>query len=265
MIPHFLILGVQKGGTTWLSDVLYRLNGFQMGMGGKELRLLLYQWPSEWDQMPDADVRAAYQSRWAHPPHGLTFEATPGYIAHPQTADRVKRLGLSSRFVVTLRDPGERLQSLHHMWVRRRGVSPDFASHWARVLDLFRTEMARDPDDDMAWYRSCIAHPDRRLRGIAQTLYVIQLRYWASLFARERFYLTRTQDLNNPDEIMRIVRFCGNPDTTMGEVRAAMRHPIPNKSDQSPYPRDALQPFADFFAPYTQALYDEFGVDLRES
>lgn len=263
MIPHFLILGVQKGGTTELTQILRHLDGFQRAAKRKELRLLLAQWPAEWDHMSDEDVLAAYQSHWERPFHGLTFEASPGYISHPKAADRVKRLGLNSRFVITLREPVSRMESLHKMWVRDRGVNPDFTAYFDGALDLFRAEMARDPDDDMAWYRRCIGYPDPRIRAIAQTLYVLQLRYWYALFPEDRFYLTRTQDLSDPNKIMRIVRFCGNPNTTMDDVHRALDRPTANKSDKAPYPREILQPFAEFFAPYTQALYDEFDVDLR--
>lgn len=262
MIPHFLILGVQKGSTTWLSNVLRHLDGFQMA-SGKELRLLMRRWPAEWDHLPDAEVMAAYQSHWERPIHGLTFEASPGYIAYPKAAERAKRLGLNNRFIATLREPVSRMESLHKMRVKGRGVDPDFNRYFDGALDLFRAEMAQDPGDEMAWYRRCIDHADLRLRPIAQTLYVLQLRYWHGLFPKDSFCLTRTQDLNDPDEIMRIVRFCGNANTTMDEIHQVMRLPIPNKSTRPPYPREIMQPFADFFAPYTQALYDEFGVDLR--
>jgi hypothetical protein len=258
--PHFLILGAQKAGTTWLTSVLNSLDTFQKSRK-KETRFLFANWRPEYDQMPTEDVLNLYQENWDLPPTGITFEASPGYVAHPEVIHRIKNLGLSPKFVILLRDPVQRLISLHHMWERNRGLSAGFEEHWRGALD----QVVRKRDevqDENAWYRSIKTGPNASVKGIAHGLYLFQLRAWVSAFGPDSFFITKTSRISDPNELLSLVRFCGDETSSFEDVQKALKIEVSNRSLAAPPPETELVPFRGFFEPYNKKLMEEFGVDL---
>lgn len=258
--PNFLILGAQKAGTTWLADVLDSLQEFQKSRV-KETRFLFANWRQEYEQMPTEDVLRLYQENWDLQPSGITFEASPGYIAHPEVIDRIRRLGLSPKFVIILRDPVQRLVSLHQMWGRNRGLSESFLDHWQSALNqvIRRREETQDEAD---WYRSIKSGADDRIKGIAQGLFLFQLRAWLAAFGPENFFITKTSRISDPDELLRLVRFCGGNTSSMTDIEQVSKLAVGNRSTALPPPEPELTPFREFYKPYNKKLLEEFGVDL---
>lgn len=258
--PHFLILGAQKAGTTWLTFVLNSLDAFQKSRQ-KETRFLFANWRPEYAEMPTEDVLDLYQENWDLPPEGITFEASPGYVAHPEVIQRIKKLGLSPRFVIVLRDPVQRLVSLHHMWERNRGLSAGFEEYWLESLGHVVRQREKIQDEN-EWYRSIKIGPDKRVRGIAHGLFLFQLRAWVSAFGPENFFITKTSRISDPNELLKLARFCGDEKSSFEDIKEALKIEVGNRSLAPPPPETELIPFQEFFGPYNKKLLEEFGVDL---
>ena len=138
MLPDFLLVGVQKGGTTSLYAYLAQHPDVR-GVGAKELFYF--------------DRRYASGESWYRcwfPTHGamrrareragtrtvLTGEATTSYLDHPAVPARAAALVPGAKVVAVLRDPAERAVS-HYFHNRRKGREP------LAMLDAFRAEAER--------------------------------------------------------------------------------------------------------------------------
>ena len=142
-LPHFLIIGAQKAGTTWLAR---RLGGHpQVFLPRGEVHFF----DVEANYARGADW---YREQFAGAAPGQTVgEKTPDYLwvnrpprAEPApTARRIRDLLPEARLIVTLRDPVARAVSAlgHHVWLRRFPPSApagevffgryrDRAEHW---------------------------------------------------------------------------------------------------------------------------------------
>ena len=132
-VVDFMIVGVQKGGTTALAEFLSQHP--QIGMARpKEVHLFDAE-----DYAPDAPPAAIderYRGHFAHCPDvRLRGEATPIYLFLPEVAAQLKRYNPALKLIVLLRDPVQRTLSTHRMQ-RTRGREPLpfalalLAEHW---------------------------------------------------------------------------------------------------------------------------------------
>lgn len=113
-LPHFLIIGSQKAGTTTLYHVLRQHPQLYLPPR-KELNFFFHE---------DLYRRgSAYYERFfdGAAPGQLCGEASPGYICHPQAAERIFRLLPNVKLILTVREPIARAYSQY--WDNRRHLS----------------------------------------------------------------------------------------------------------------------------------------------
>lgn len=167
-VVDFMIIGVQKGGTTALTEFLSQHP--QIGMARpKEVHLFDAE-----DYAVDAPLAAIderYRGHFAHCPDArLRGEATPIYLFLPEVAAQLKRYNPALKLIVLLRDPVQRALSTHRMQ-RARGREPlPFAL--ALLCERWRLRRDKAPRGQ----RSAMREHAYRRRG----LYAEQL---ANLFA----------------------------------------------------------------------------------
>ncbi|XP_051819969.1 heparan sulfate glucosamine 3-O-sulfotransferase 1 [Antechinus flavipes] len=102
-LPQTIIIGVRKGGTRALLEML----SLHPGIAAAESEVHFFDWEDhygnglEWylSQMP-------YSS-----PHQLTVEKTPAYFTSSKVPERVYNMNPSIRLLLILRDPSERVLS----------------------------------------------------------------------------------------------------------------------------------------------------------
>ena len=177
MLPNFLIIGVQKGATTWLANSLARhpdifippqkeLHFFH---GHFDRGLSWYQ-----AQFDDWTGQAA------------VGEATPGYIYYPEVPSRIRQtLGPDIKLIVSLRHPVDRAYSAFWMFLSR-GIIPLEAD-----------------------FSTCF-YGDRH--GLRQRgYYAVQLRRYLDHFPRQNFLILIYEELkqDNRQTLERCFEFLG--------------------------------------------------------
>jgi hypothetical protein len=121
MLPNFIIIGSQKAGTTSLYQVLKQHPEIFMPEK-KELNFFFHD--AEYAKGGDS-----YRAYFDPAPASAKAigEASPGYICHPQSPERIHALVPDARLILTVRNPIERAYSQY--WDNRRSLSETLTFH----------------------------------------------------------------------------------------------------------------------------------------
>ena len=235
-LPDLVIAGAQKGGTTFLYQELVRHPGVAPALT-KEIHFFDDHWARGLDW---------YRGFFAAD-HGLTVEASPGYVFHPWALERLASAAPAARVVLLLRDPVARAHS-HHQHEVRLGYESclSFEEALAHEEDRLAGEWERLTRDPLA--RSyALRHHSYRARGE----YLDQVLRAEALLAREQLLILRSEDLfRDPKAVLHAVQsFAGlEPWTPPEPGRNDM---AANGRPMDPATRDRL---AAHFAPHNAAL-----------
>ncbi len=163
--PTFLIIGAQKAGTSALFSMLERHPSIVTG-AVKELHFF------DEDEEYAKGLEYYYQLFPEGRKGQVTFEATPRYIAHKQSAERIAKDLPGVKLIVVLRDPISRAYSA---WNMRR----DFREHpkYAHLFDPRPFDQA--VDDELNG-----GGPDIESDYLQRGYYADQLAHYLSLFDR---------------------------------------------------------------------------------
>jgi hypothetical protein len=214
-LPHFLIAGVPKAGTTALHAALVPHPDLYLSKV-KEPKFFLSDGPPPTRGGPgDAQTyqehvwrRADYEKLFdPAPPGTLRGEATPFYLYDLASHERIRRLVPDAKLIILLRDPVDRAHSnWTHLW--NAGLEPEAD---------FRT--------------ACAAEPERRAAGWADFWhytemgrYGHQLQHLYKHVRRERVLLLRYRELKDAPAVTldRVCDFLG--------VRGGVLRAIPKEN-----------------------------------
>jgi len=182
-LPHFLVIGAQRCGTTSLYNYLGQHPGVARPLG-KELQFFSthFQRGVPWYR---AHFPAAQTGSGV-----LTFEATPYYLFHPQAARRAASVVPGARMIVLVRNPVDRAWS-HHRHSSRLGIE-----HLC-----FEEALAQEPERLRGEAERLLAEPDyasprhRAFSYAARGRYAEQLEEWYRHFPPDRIMVVRSEDL----------------------------------------------------------------------
>jgi hypothetical protein len=197
-LPHFLVLGTQKGGTTTLQELL---------AGHPAVFLPACKEVHYFSLHADRGVDW-YRARFAAARLGQRRgEITPYYLFHPHAPARIRALLPRARLVALLRDPVERaLSQYFHAW--RHGfetlpLEQALAAEPARLAGA--EEALRAPGGQH------LSH--QKHSYLSRGRYTEQLRRYEALFPAEQLLVLRSEDLfADPEPTWRRIQaFLGLP------------------------------------------------------
>jgi hypothetical protein len=246
-LPHFLIIGAQKAGTTFLYDELVKHPQI-LGAMTKEVHFFdsNYHKGTAWYRsfFPTPATLAARQA--------ITGEASPSYLVHPHAARRVQALTPNVKLIVLLRDPVARAYSHYHHEVRLGYETLPFAAAIARERERLAGEYERMVVDEAYTSPACL-HFSYRMRGE----YVTQLHQWYAHFPHEQILTLSAEELyRHPAVMLRaVLTFLGLPPSVQ---------PVGRQHKAFPYAKidsDLRRQLQAYFAPYNARLYDYINQD----
>jgi hypothetical protein len=254
MLPDFIIVGAQKGGTTSLYSYLVERAPVLPGLV-KEVHYFdrnfekgVYWYRAHF---PLTLYRRYLAAR--HKRDFVTGEASPYYLFHPQVPGRVAVLVPRVKLIAVLRNPVDRAVSHYYHEVRHHRETLAFDEAIAAERRRLEGEAQKIVDDDR--YTSfAFQHYSYLFRGI----YVDQLRRWCELFSREQILILKSEELfDRPaDTLARVLEFLKLPGRLAGEFRRS------NPGGYDPIGEAARRRLAHYFEPYNQQLYEFLGVDF---
>lgn len=195
-LPDFLGIGVQKGGTTTLHQLLAAHPGVALAPV-KEVQYFTLHY---------GRGPAWYAAQFgAGADEQRCGEITPYYVFHPEAPRRIQALLPQVKLIVLLRDPVERALS-QYFHSRRLGLEP---------LELEAALAAET--ERLAGAEELLAQPDGRLRSHQEHSYLSRSRYeqqlprWSALFPQEQLLVLRSEQLfaHPEEEWARVQAFLG--------------------------------------------------------
>ncbi len=259
ILPDFVIIGCQRGGTS----SLYTYLGLHPEIG-----------PSLRKETEYFTINFGKGERWyrAHFPlrirrsfsswrgkRLLTFEATPDYLLDPRAAERCKDLLPGAKIVVLLREPAERALSHFHHNLRLEMESESFE----RALELEEERIAGDLEE-IARGTSSRLSGFRRYTYVERGKYADQLERWLEHYPRDQVLVLESEKFfDDPASVLvEIQEFVGASPWLPAEFRN-YSYLTRGAQGHEKVPPQIRQSLDDQFAASNKALADMQDVDLE--
>jgi hypothetical protein len=250
MLPDFLIIGAQKGGTTFLYNVLRRHPYFKAAVK-KEIHF--FDTPKfgrgvDW-----------YRTNFPQGQHWngrrvITGEASPYYLFYPRAARRVAETIPQAKLIALLRNPVDRAYSDYQHKFRQGYETLGFDEALSLEEDRLRGEKEKILADES--YRSINY---RRYSYLSRGIYVDQLMEWHTYFDPEQLLILKSEEFfSRPSETVElVVRFLGLPERDV-EISGGR-----NPGDYSePMDSETRRWLKEYYEPHNTRLYEYLNVDF---
>jgi hypothetical protein len=180
--PDFLIIGVQKGGTTSLFHYLRQHPKIKLPRN-KEIHFFDRYfrkgilWYRSW--FPLCLFNKGF----------TTGEATPSYMWDKETANRIKNILPDVKIIVLLRNPIDRAYSHYHMELKKkREVNTDFETAISKEIEFLQQGRSDYENAETSYL----------IRG----LYAYQLERYYHFFGKKQVMIVQSEDLKTQPEIV---------------------------------------------------------------
>lgn len=254
VLPDYLIIGVQKGGTTSLYKYL-RMHPKVKSCAVKEVHFFNrhYERGLSW-----------YQSHFPYKNGDfIVGEATPDYIYHPYAAMRVSETLPSAKFIVLLRNPIDRAFS-HYQHNSRFPTYRKKVDSFEKAIALekklsFCINFASLKDYRELFSDDCVMRLYTRYSYLRRGIYIDQIKPWFDLFEKEQILVLKAEDLylEPKKTYQKCLEFLN---LESWEIDNFLRFNANYEySDMHPVMRYELQ---EFFRPYNKQLSEFLGIDF---
>jgi Sulfotransferase domain len=251
--PDFIIIGVQRGGTTSLFHYLSQHPDVDSS-SRKEVHFfdLHYERGTRWYRshfpLQLARRRAQQQGR-----NFITGEGTPYYIYHPHAARRIRQVTPHAKLIVLLRHPVDRAYSHYQKMVRGKVEDLSFEAAIEREAERIQDEERRLREDES--YQS-LAH--QHYSYLARGHYAEQLQRWLELFPGEQLLILKSEDLySDPATVVQKTMEFLN--LRPWELKEYKKYNQARYSGLDPATRERL---VEYFAPHNRKLRELLGTDF---
>lgn len=271
VLPDFLIIGVQKCGTSSLYVNTVQ-HPYIVPAHRKEIHFFSED-PNflrgiGWyrDHFPSIFYRCYAKKVLGR--NIITGESTPRYLFTPFAAERIYTIMPKVKLIVILRNPVDRAYSHYHHTVRK-GVE---------TLP-FEKAIKKAEDEVERLYASGFALPRLRYDYLSRGIYVDQLKVWMDIFPKEQFLILKSEDYfaSTSAILKRVFEFLNLSSSKMkvntngdvvgyGSLRSKANRLNPYKRGKVvSYPEidEGLRRYLiDYFRPHNQRLYEYLDVDF---
>jgi hypothetical protein len=255
VLPDFLIIGTQRGGTTSLYKYLVQHPNLAHALT-KELRYfdLNYAKGLDWyrSRFPTSRHREVELRR-----SGVRLvvgEASPDYLFHPFAPARVAETLPDVKLIVLLRNPVDRAWSHYWHQFKRGHETLPFTDALAAEPDRLAGELDRILADP-----SYVSYERHHHSYQARGVYDEQLQTWFRHFPPERFLIERSENFfeDPPLVFKRVISFLGLPDFELREYETF------NAFASGRMDPDLRRHLVDAFRPHNERLYDLLGRNFE--
>lgn len=234
VLPDFLIIGTQKGGTTSLYNYLLQHPAVH-GATGKETGYFLNSEPREEEYrayFPLEAIKAIHQNLLVKAFY--TGEASTAYLFDENVPKRVKAVLRGVKLIVLLRRPTERAFSAYKHW---KGLGQEKRTFSKAIEEEFKKYNHGGPTE---------------FEYIRRGLYDEQLSRWLNHFGREQFFIERSEKMfENPQQVYdNLLQFLGLASHEISSF------PVVNKGSDETMSQKTEQRLRTFYQPHNEKLFE---------
>lgn len=263
LIPDFIIIGVQRGGTTSLYAYLSNhLSILPASM--KEVHFFdkNFQHGLPWYR---AQFPSILHKRLIEQLRGVrisTGEASPYYLFHPHVPKRIAALTPYAKFIVLLRNPVSRAYSQYYHEVEMGHEQLSFEEALEQEEARTKHETERLIQDE--YYYS---YNHQHYTYLARGLYAEQLEAWFQYFPREQFLILKSEDFYTAPVIVleQVAAFLNIPTTGFQQTEYKALNSSSYK--QSEMDEATKKQLIDYYQPHNKRLYQlikrDFGWNAK--
>lgn len=260
LLPDFLIIGTQRGGTTSLYN--YLADHPCIGAASiKEVHFFdsaHFKQGEIWYRGHFPTVWQKYATERGQKQKFLTGESSPYYLFHPHTAKRVATLLPQVKLIVMLRNPVDRAYShYYHEIAGGHEKLPTFEDAIEGEEERLRGEQEKMLADEQ--YHS---YNHRHYSYLARGRYIEQLPAWLDLFVKEQVLILKSEDFYaDPAAVyLQTLRFLDVPEVTLKAEQQAFK--TYNETRAPKMNAETRKRLLDYFAPYNERLYDRLNTNF---
>jgi hypothetical protein len=266
LLPDYIIIGTQRGGTTSLYFYLTELSGIAEAQN-KEVHFFddYYREGLRWYRSQFPTYFQKYYFERIRKQRFITGESSPYYLYHPVVPKRLAAVRPNARLIVLLRNPVDRAYS-HHWLVTQEGKEP-LPFEKAIKCEAERLEGEREK---ILANENYVSFNHRSYAYLSRGIYVDQLQHWMRFFPKAQFLILKSEDLyNDPVTIVKqTLEFLEMPTSLLGTTKEFKQYREPTskgyKNNEKP-PRmdpDVRKYLVEYFKPHNARLYEFLGRDF---
>ncbi len=257
VLPDFVILGAQRTGTTSLYFNMRRHPNItpptrkEIHWFGKKI------FKGElWYRSHFPLVTTKFFSQRILKREWITGEASPYYLFHPPTPERLHRILPSAKLIVLLRNPANRAYSHYCMKIRSGTETLSFEEAIKAEPERLKGTMEK-----MKAKPNETPFEHMKFSYMARSVYADQLSAWFRFFPREQILILKSEDLyeNTDDVLQQVFSFLGLPEYRTPVIEEHHRMQYPPMSEKT---KNWL---SEYFRPHNERLYKmldrDFGWD----
>src|SRR5437660_4703703 len=191
LLPDFIIIGTQRGGTTSLYYYLTEHPGIARALM-KEVHFFDDNFTEglNWYRAQFPSSLQKYYAERIRKEHFITGESSPYYLFYPHAPKRISELVPQAKLIVLLRNPVDRAYSHHWLGTLEGKETLPFEEAIQREEERMAGEHEKILADE---HYESFNH--RFFSYLARGIYVDQLQHWMNFYPKEQFLILKSEDL----------------------------------------------------------------------
>lgn len=214
VLPELVLVGAQRGGTTALTEALYRLPITDRPRRGKGSHYFSYNYYRGWEWFQAQFPSQAWADR-VEKKHGrpmFCFDACPYYLFHPFAIERMAQALPDAKLMIMLRDPVRRAESHFHHSVSHGHEDLTFAEALMQETTRLAGEDEKMRDDWSYW-----SHSHEHHSYASKGMYADQIERLLTFYPREKVLILQSEAFyRDPNtELAKVTSWLGLPDVEL--------------------------------------------------
>lgn len=258
LMPDFIIIGTQRGGTTSLYNYLAHHPNIAAA-SIKEVHFFdkNYFKGLTWYRAQFPSIMQKYYTEHIRKQEFVTGEATPYYLFHPHVPARVANVMPHVKLIVQLRNPVDRAYSQYYHEVEMGHETLSFADAIAQ-----ETERTHQEAEKIAANERYTSYNYQHYTYLSRGIYVDQLRPWMKHFPKEQFLILKSEDFykNPAGAFQETLQFLGLPYVAQQEEKKEFKQY--NNTTYTKMDTALRAQLVEYFRPHNARLQELLGRDF---
>lgn len=260
LLPDFIIIGTQRGGTTSLYNYLAEHHNFGAA-SIKEVHFfdtLRFQRGPGWYRAHFPLLLQKYYFQSVQKQDFITGEASPYYLFHPHAPKRIAKVLPQVKLIVMLRNPVDRAYSHYYHEIE---VGDEKLISFEEAIAC-EEERLKGELEKMMMNENYESYNHRHFSYLARGIYVDQLQAWMKFFPAEQILIIKSEDFYAyPAAVLKQILAFLNL-TVLDSKEPKKEYKQYNGTKPPQMNADTRKRLIEYFEPHNARLYEFVGMNF---